>query len=279
MKTIPIALASHMAGGTTTLAHALSITRTDGQAFGFTSAVENVTFEGLTYSASQGLNVSRVETSAGLSVDNLELSTLDDGTLFNRADIFGGVWTNAAFRIIRYNYNDPGAGYEVILVGTVGEVKINNGVITAELRGLTQRLQQNVGSVLTKTCRARFADAKCTKSAAAFTVTGTITTVASNKAFADTSRTEAADWFAEGIVTFTSGALAGTQHKVSSFLGGVFTLNLPPFADLAVGMTYSAIAGCRKRLEEDCRDKFNNVLNFQGEPHIPGLDKLTSSPD
>ncbi len=36
-------------------------------------------------------------------------------------------------------------------------------------------------------------------------------------------------------------------------------------------------AGCDKRLET-CRFKFNNILNFQGFPHIPGEDWLMSYP-
>jgi hypothetical protein len=28
----------------------------------------------------------------------------------------------------------------------------------------------------------------------------------------------------------------------------------------------------------DCVDKYNNILNFQGEPHAPGVDALTSPP-
>ncbi len=49
--------------------------------------------------------------------------------------------------------------------------------------------------------------------------------------------------------------------------------------DIQVGDTFDVIAGCRKRLTEDCKVKFNNVLNFQGEPHLPGIDRLTAMAD
>jgi len=39
------------------------------------------------------------------------------------------------------------------------------------------------------------------------------------------------------------------------------------------------VAGCRKRLDEDCRLKFDNVLNFQGEPHRPTVDAITETPE
>lgn len=59
-------------------------------------------------------------------------------------------------------------------------------------------------------------------------------------------------------------------------LGGVITLSLPMLLTVAVGNSFSIVAGCRKRLAEDCVAKFNNVLNFQGEPHLPGIDQLTA---
>lgn len=64
------------------------------------------------------------------------------------------------------------------------------------------------------------------------------------------------------------------SQKVETFAGGVFTLALPMFATSVVGNTYSVVAGCHRRLVEDCFTKFDNVLNFQGERHLPGLDKV-----
>ena len=56
--------------------------------------------------------------------------------------------------------------------------------------------------------------------------------------------------------------------KVRDFSAGQFTLAEPAYYPLANGVTYIAIPGCRKRLE-DCRDKFNNVLRFGGFPWVP----------
>lgn len=274
MKVIPIALATHEALGTTTLAHALKITRTDGQVFAFTSATDDVTLSGVLHRAG-GLDVSSLVIASGLAVDNLELTTLDDGTTFTRADVLGGVWRNAVFVLSRYNWASPTDGVESLMGGTVGEVQLLRNTITAELRGLQQYLQQTVGSVTSKTCRARLGDALCTIDLAPFTVTGSFTSVTSGQVFADSARTEAADWFAEGVLTFTSGAASGLSQKVKLFAAGQFTLSLPVLQPISVGDGYSVYAGCHKRMENDCRDKFSNVLNFQGEPHMAGIDALT----
>jgi len=275
LKTLPSALATHVALGTTTLAHILKITRLDGQVFAFTSADEDVTISGVAYLSTPGLDVSSVAVSSGLNVDNLELTTLDDGTTFNKVDVLGGVWRNAAFVISRYNFNSPADGVETLMAGTVGEVQLKRGSIVAELRGLQQYLQQSVGSVTSKTCRARLGDSLCTVALAGYTVTGSVTSVTNNQIFTDTAATQAADWFAEGVLTFTSGNCTGLQQKVKAFSAGQFTLSLPMLQNILMGDTYTVYAGCRKRLAEDCAGKFNNVINFQGEPHLPGVDQLS----
>lgn len=285
-KTIPIVLASNFSSGAPTPAYALRVTRTDGQVFGFTSARRSETISGVLYDSTQGLDASAIVTAAGLETDNLELTTLDDGTLFTHADVIGGIWQGAAFLVFRYNWASPTDGIEPVLAGTFGNVKLREGQIVVELRGLQQYLQQPVGNVTSKTCRARFADYprangnnRCGLAAATWTVAHTVGVVTSRRQFAITRVSGAAladDWYGEGLLTFTSGPNAGVIAKVRSHVAGVVTLatDLPYLP--VTGNAFDALAGCRKRLDEDCATKFANDRRFQGEPHRPSLDALTS---
>lgn len=283
MRTIPIALAAHQAERATTIADALRVERLDGEVFGFTSADTDETISSVLYRASPGLLVTQIDWSADFSVDNLELTTLHDGTVFDQADILSGVWRNAAFSLFRYNHASPIDGIDALLTGTVGEVRLMRDTVVAELRGLQQYLQQPVGGVSTKTCRAAFADfpnpvsdrVRCRLTAASFTVTGSVTSVASNQVFTDSAKAQADDWFAEGVLTWTSGPSNGQRVKVKSFASGQFTLMFPMIETVATGHTFSVIAGCRKRFDEDCVTKHSNGINFQGHPHRPLTDELT----
>ena len=284
MKTLPASLAAHIASRVTSLATALRITRTDGEIFGFTTHDVNDVVSGVTYSSSPGLDVTDIVLAASVAVGNLELTTLHDGTTFTTADVLGGVWRNAAFIIFRYNFASIGDGIDTLLTGTFGEFELKQNSVVAELRDLRQYLQQPVGSASSKTCRYRLGSTDknngglCLKdiSGATFTVTGTLTSATSNQVFRDSSRTEAVNWFDEGEITFNSGANSGISAKVKSYaVDGTFTLALPLLGTVAIGNTYTAIAGCRKRLAEDCVAKFNNVLNFGGEPHRKGINSLT----
>ncbi len=282
-RVIPIALAAMDAAGTATIVYALRVERSDGVVIGIVSGDQPILVTGLAYLP--GLELSDLVTSSGLAVDNMDLTVLADDDKVLARDLETGRWNNAKFTLFRCNVRSPANTVDVLKRGTTGISTVNRTSYTLEFRGLGQALQQALGGVVNKTCRARLADfphpvpgAVCGVVAADFTVTGTIDAAVSAYECSDAARTEDDDWFGDGVLTFTSGINAGRSAKVKSFADGVFTFSLP-FPDVpSIGDAYSAIAGCRLRLAEDCRDKFDNVLNFQGEPHLPGPDALSTTP-
>lgn len=280
MKTIPISLASEYASRTTTLAYFLKVTRSDEQVFGWNSTDKALVFSGLRYEA--GLETTTLVFSAGLTVNNLDLTILpdDDGGTITRADLLTGLWDNARYEFFEANYEDPSDGVNVLLRGVTGNVNVNEASFQTEMRALSQFLQQPIGIVTSKTCRARLGDAACgvdLTGSPGFTVNGAITSVTSRQVVVDSFRFEEADWFTEGTFTPTTGPNVGYSRRIRSYSADTFTFDLPfPFT-FGAGDKYTAVAGCQKRLE-DCRDKFDNVLNFQGEPHGRGIDVITASP-
>lgn len=277
-RTIPAGLLSHYALESHTLAQCITITRTDAVVLRFTSLDVALVVSGNTYLPA-GLNVSGLESTAGLAVNNAELQILPDDALgIVRTDLITGKWDHAAFSIFEVNYLSPASGINTLMTGTLGEVKPGRSQFTVELRSLAQALQQPVGFTTQKTCRYRLGDANCTLNLAPFTFTGSVTTATSNQVFTDSTKAQAAEYFAEGQLTWTSGPNSGYTHKIKSFAAGVFTLSLPaPFA-VGVGNAFTAIAGCQKRHITDCKTKFNNLLNFGGEPDLPGTDALIRAP-
>lgn len=83
----------------------------------------------------------------------------------------------------------------------------------------------------------------------------------------------AAGFFAFGTVTWDTGANAGTTQDVRTFSPGVVTLGLPAPYAIAPGDTYTIVAGCDRQVGT-CVKHFNNVVNFRGEPYIPGPDVI-----
>lgn len=85
-------------------------------------------------------------------------------------------------------------------------------------------------------------------------------------------------FFEYGIVEWLTGANAGLEMEVKSYVPGQVTLALPmPFPISGAGDsptdTFRVTAGCDRSFTT-CRDRFHNPLNFRGEPYVQGIDKL-----
>lgn len=79
---------------------------------------------------------------------------------------------------------------------------------------------------------------------------------------------QAAGYFDQGKVVFTSGKNAGVSRTVRAYTVGTLNLSLAlPFTP-SVGDTFTVYPGCNKT-QATCTNKFNNVIHFRGYPYIP----------
>ncbi len=88
-------------------------------------------------------------------------------------------------------------------------------------------------------------------------------------------------WFDGGGFIFETGENAGRLVEIKTWVQETskITLFLPTPYPVQVGDTARLYPGCFKRITEDCIGKFDNVLNFRGEPYIPGQDDILKYPD
>lgn len=273
MKTIPAGLVD-----CATLVFGVRIVRTDTTVLGLTDHDKDktVTVDGVStlLEASPGFSIENLVSTAGLGVDNTEIQ-VESGTDITRADILARIWDGARVYFFRFNWKDPAAGTIPVKRGSFGNFKPKLDHFVVEFRDLRQALQPNSTWVFQEACRWRLGDARCAKNLTAFTFTTAVTTATSNTVFTASALTQAADYFGEGFVDFTSGLNAATPgFKVKSFTGGVVTLSEGAIYPIQVGNAFTIIAGCRKRWDLDCRDKFDNLLNFGGEKDKPTRDQL-----
>ena len=271
-KTISIALASHLAQGSTTLARCWRFERKDGVVVTVTTASRDLPINGEIYRSKDGMNPAGIEQEIGGSVNNSEMTGALSPDTVTEQDVLFNLWDGAFVTVFEVNYRDLSMGQIILGYGTVGEQRIGRGTFQAEFRSLTQFLQQTVGEVFTAPCRYGFGDARCGVALGPITVAGAFTNVSSARVMTDSGRAEASDYFGGGLIRVTSGALAGFSVEVANFATGQFSLALPMPGYPAVGDTYEAIPGCRKRFEEDCISKWNNGVRFGGFPHVPGSD-------
>lgn len=277
MKAISPALISHLGEEVTTFAYLWKAILQDGTIFAFTSHDEPIAYDGLTYEASSGFLPSAVATNAGLAVDDLELEGILSSPSITQDDLLAGRWDGAEIQLFRVNYQSVTDGAIYMRRGWLGEVRAGRVSFVAELRGLAQKLQQQIGQNYSPTCRATFCDTRCKLVHDDYKFSGTVTTATNYTTFTDSSRTEADGYFNFGLVEFTSGANTGIKREVKTFAAGVITLSLPFPLTIAVGDAYDIWRGCDKNFST-CKNTYSNVVNFRGEPYIPTADSQIKGP-
>ncbi len=280
MKTISTALQEHLGGELTTLVELVKITRTDGVIKAFTTHDADLVVDGVTYKADGSFSPQDLNSAASLKAERFEIAGVLDSAVISDTDLKAGLYDHARIDFYVCNWADLTQGVIQLRRGWIGEVLLEDGRYTAELRGFHDLLQRRIGETYTPECRYDLGDSRCGIDLAALTVTGSVTGATSASVFSDTARTESDGTFAYGKLTWTSGANQGLGMEVQDWnaTDKTFTLWLPMPNAIATGDGYSVYPGCDKRLA-CCRDTFNNVINFGGFPHLPGVGKILFYPD
>lgn len=227
---------------------------------------------GQIYLADNAYDFSSVISESSFAASAVDLEGFVGVANITRDQIASGLFDGARTYLFATNYLAPVEDYEPLIASILGKTTLEDDRFKIEDMSLIDLLNQSVGNSYTAGCRKTFGGQEyggCGVDLTALDVTGSVTSVSSTLVFTDSARAEAADWFGWGTVEFTSGDNAGLRPlKIRDFSAGQFTLYDPPYFPITAGVTYIAIPGCRRRLE-DCRDKFSNILRFGGFPYVP----------
>lgn len=279
----PTDLEDHLSSGATTVCRCWAVTRADGEVYGFTDHDTDLVFDGVTYRADTGMTATALEQTTGLSVDNTEaMGALSDAAV-TETDIMAGKFDGAAVKAWLVNWADLEQKV-VQFNGTFGELTRAGGAFNAELRGLTEALNQPQGRIYQTGCSAILGGKGCgfDTSSVGYFAEIEVEAVSDQKVFTFANMTDFDDrWFENGRLKVLSGAAAGQMAIVKNdrLSGPERTIELwqKLRLEIAPGDSIRLEAGCDRRAVT-CRLKFDNFVNFQGFPHIPGDDWLLSYP-
>ena len=271
MKNISPAFADELKKDSTTLATCIKVTLTNGEVFGFTDHDVKIVHDSVTYHPDSGYTPSNIASNDALSVDNLEIEALLNSNVILESDLLAGIWDFADIEMFMVNYLDLSQGVLYLRKGTLGEIRLNKNSFVTELRGMTQPLQQVIGDVYSPTCRVkRFCDNECKLDVNDFSFYSSVTEVVNESTFVIAD--DFGNIFSYGEAHFTSGLNNELVTEIKSNSGSEITLQLATPFPLSVGDTITLVQGCNRTI--DACIGFNNVVNFRGEPYVPGMDKM-----
>lgn len=281
LRTIPIAVQAKLDDGLSTFACCWKLTRKDGTIMRFTNFHDDLIVSGETYKANTAIVPSTLKQTNSVSIDNLTISGILRSVDITVQDILAERYDFAQVEFFLVDYKNLAAGPFARCAGSFGEIQAKNLGFETELRLLVQKLTQKVVEVTSRDCRVmEFGDSRCGFNAASVTWTSTVSnaTVPTRSVFRGTGTNitgKSTGYFANGKLVWTSGNNIGLKCDVKFSTTGTGEIELQKSLryDIQVGDQFTITAGCDRRFET-CRDKFNNVANYQGEPHIRGTDYM-----
>ena len=228
-----------------------------------------------TYLSAAGYTPTNMQSTSDNAVNNADVEGVLSAIGVQREDIIGGRYDFARIHMFLWDWKNNTL-VKKLGSGHWGEVTIKDGSYVAEFRSLSQQLQQTIGRTYNPECDEQFCGTRCQLDVNNYTTTGTVTNVLSNGEFENTILVPQSDgYFNYGKLTFTSGLNNVIHMEVKNYtlLNNTVELFLPMPFEIKSGDTFEVIAGCDKRLVT-CKG-FNNIINFQGFPFIPGIDQIS----
>lgn len=296
-----IPIQAHLDGDATTTCLLLKIDpqQPNVAGYGVTTLDVDVTYDDgdgpRLYSAAIGSQPTLLQTSAALSVDNAESTSLlpEFDVPISEEDIRRGSYDFARFTLYLINYRNP-VDHVVLQKGTLGQVTIDdNGLsFVNELRGLSAELKQSICEKDSLTCRAIFGSQAegdssgapierfpCGVDAQALLVSGTVTAVGLENTLSFTvgGFTMAEDELNPGMTFWVTGLNAGRSYEIdTNTAGGEITLSHETAWPIQIGDTLMYRVDCNKQARDTskgCKSAIrwgvDWILHFRGEPDIP----------
>ena len=243
--------------------------------FDYTMTTNPDAYGSITFKPVSSFNPSDMRSSAGSSVDNIEvLGAINLGEVAED-DIEAGLFADAEILIFRVDPTNLADGEMIEKRGFIGDITYQEGVYNFEILALSSRLKRNVGLVTTPLCRIQqFCNAQCKLTEStythnfdndAYTAYTEIITGDFNPALGP-----ALSRFAKGNVVINLGMAGEVRREIKEITGspGSYEILLHEYFsfDIAAG-SIDIVEGC-DRTSATCQS-LSNMINFRGENLLP----------
>lgn len=245
-----------------------------------------------TYTPTDGVDSSARRRVAEAEANNKELRGIVSSDAITVEDLRAGMFDGATVEEYIVDPRLAWAGFIEHASYIIQNVKFDRGVWEAQIADRVALLARNSGSVWTPRCRVELFSAACGLDPDDYDISATINAVYDDwhlRVALTTSGDWGTDgWANDGTVIWLTGDNADLRDMIKEYdfdTSGFAFLKLyrPLRFAPQVGDTMTLLPGCNKiavgelsgsAYEGDCKEKFDNVINFQGEPYIPGRDKV-----
>ena len=272
MRWINPALQARLDAGASTLCNCWRLERRDGLVLGFTDHDGMISLDDAICRPESGFSPSAQEGQTGLAPGSVEVEGVLRDDALCADDVRKGLFDGATIERWLVDWQETSLRH-LLFRGILGAIECEGAAFRAEVLGVAAPLNRPLGRVFQPVCDARLGDGRCKVdlSVAGRRAIGQVSAVMAGAMAVTGLDGLAAGWFADGVLVWQTGRLAGTEAVVIAhrIVDGSHWLSL---AEPGIpGDRFAVTVGCNHTLEH-CAERFGNVLNFRGFPHMPGED-------
>jgi len=245
------------------------ICRFDGVTLGFTSHDADLWFDGVLHQAAPGMMPAAIRRTAGFDDDSAEVQGAISHEAIGSFDLLAGRFDQASIVVGLVDWQS--LEQQPIYSGVIGSVSDEAGSFVAELQSRKSELQRDPTPRTSPTCRANFCGLGCGLSAAHYEHEAMLISHNLSDNTVMMGMAIAGERVIGGALRWLDGPYAGLAMGVIGLDGDALLLDRPMDVALAAGLRAVIREGCDHTLAS-CAERFGNVVNFQGEPFLPGND-------
>ena len=262
MITIPDKLKEHLRGNILTLALCWKISSKNGKIFAYTNYDQDLMIDNICYKNNANMSSNNLNSSTTTKNEQFRSYATINNTEITLSNIENGLLDDAYVEIFIVNYQNIGQGIIILKSGNISKIKIIDNKLLLEIRSLKSVLNTEISKPFSKHCRAEFGDTQCGINILDNQINITNFIFKKNNIIYSDQFKKYPDGYFEDFQC--------VYNNISYKIIGSYNGNIIFYEDIQQSNfgKLSLINGCDKKFTT-CSNKFNNAINFRGEPHIP----------
>jgi uncharacterized phage protein (TIGR02218 family) len=271
-KSIPVGLVTELARETNAPIELYEI-YLESQTYYYANAEQDITLGSQTYTA-LGIERSKIGTHMGSKVDELSINFDNTDRTISNLLLVGDFQGRRLFvkKVLR-GFLSSSANIIPLFDGRIDGINISDQIISVRVVSWLDAITKHYpGRTFQKLCNYKLGDTACDINMAASANLGTgVVSSATATTVLTSSLTEINGYWDNGYLKITSGTNAGYSRPVHIFTAGSpasILLRLPFPEPCDNTSNFEILRGCDKT-ENDCNDRFANIVNYGGFPTIP----------
>lgn len=247
--------------------------RPDGAGFATTSHDRPLRVGSTIFEADMDLHPAELVLSERMLGSSLRVKGALSNPALNSTDILSGRWSGTSVTLVTADWSN-GSEASIICKGELGHLKFDDGVLSMIVDVLPDASRDSPCPQTSPECRAVLGDERCRVDLRSRKMRVTVAAVEDSIVVIDETYTEG---FVMGQLRWLTGKCSGMKQTIVAADGARLMLQARLHDKVESGDRALLVEGCDGR-RATCAERFGNILNFRGEPDLPGSEILLRFP-